>query len=124
MDIGQALIRISEQLLGDFEPPLVYNRIVQITLAELQADCALLMLWDEETQRIAIPAVVGKPCAVPAVVPGSAHSRLVDWVLKQRNPALLLGDNNRLAVFDALLCGQRAHSAVCAPMFVRDHPIG
>lgn len=124
MDIGQALIRISEQLLGDFEPPHVYNRIVQITLTELQADCALLMLWDEETQRITIPAVVGKPCAAPVVVPGSVHNRLADWVLKQRNPVLLLGDANRLAAFDTLLCGQRAHSAVCAPMFVRNHPIG
>ena len=124
MDIGQALIRISEQLLGDFEPPHVYNRIVQITLAELQADCASLMLWDAETQRIAIPAVVGKPCVAPALVPVSAHSRLADWVLKQRNSVLLLSDDNRLAVFDALLCGQHAHSAVCAPMFVRDQPIG
>jgi PAS domain S-box-containing protein len=124
MDIGQALIRISEQLFGDFEPSHVYNRIVQITLAEFQADCASLVLWDEETQHIAMPAVVGKPCAAPTVVPGAAHSHLADWVLKQRNPVLLLGDNNRLAAFDALLCGQRAHSAVCAPMFVRDHPIG
>src|SRR5690349_7185005 len=106
MDIGQALSRIteiSEQLFGDFELQHVYNRIVQIALAELQADCASLILWDEDTHQISIAAEVGMARAALGEHPARAPGRLADWVLKQRSPVILPGDDDRIPGMDGLL---------------------
>lgn len=128
MDAGQALLNriteLSAQLFEDVEPQQAYNRIAQIALAELQADCASLMLWDAEARQLTLAAAAGMSREMPERLSGSTHGDLADWVMRQRAPLLTPGDDAHLPDFNGLLGSSGVHSVVGAPLLIHDRSLG
>src|SRR5262245_58222752 len=124
MDIGQALIRVSEQMLDESEPEQLYNRIVQIALDELRADCTLLMLWDQDSDRIDVVAAAGLAYAMPDALARSLHGSIADWALRQRQPLLLTVEGDLPADLRDRLPGDLDRSALSVPLIARDQIFG
>jgi signal transduction histidine kinase len=67
-----------ERVLEERDLPSLYERVVQIALAELPADCVTLTHWDGESDYLPVLAVAGLPAADLAVV--RLEGSLDGWV--------------------------------------------
>src|SRR5689334_9643789 len=73
-----SLAAVGERMLEEQDLPSLYERVVQIALAELQADCAALMLWDGASDHLSVVAVAGLPAVDCETVP--LDGSLPGWV--------------------------------------------
>ncbi|MFL5806322.1 MAG: ATP-binding protein [Roseiflexaceae bacterium] len=116
-----ALAEIGAQALEEQDLPELYDRIVQLVLAELHADGASLMRWDEASDRLSVAAVARARCARPEPIP--LEGRLAEWVAT-RCEALLLDESTESPELCSLLGYDNVRSAVGVPLIGQGRVLG
>ena len=121
--ILHALAAMSERVVEERDLPGLYDRVVQVALAELRADRALLLLWDGVSDQMAVVAAVGMPLAdrdSAVALEGSAAG----WVVQRCEALLVDADSTSVPLSHEVLRHDGVQQGVYVPVIGQGRVLG
>ncbi len=119
--ILRSLAEIQPRVREERDLPELYNRIVQVALAELQADQIALVLWSGADDHLSVVAAAGARYAETKRMP--LIGSLAGWVVA-RAQALILDGSSASPDLAKLLRADDVHAAVAVPLIGQGRVLG
>jgi signal transduction histidine kinase len=117
------LAAMSERVVEERDLPGLYDRVVQIALAEVRADRASLLLWDGVSERQTLAAVAGAPLVDRdsyLAIEGSPAG----WVVRRCEALLVDGDSASASLSHELLRHDNVRHGAYVPIIGQGRVLG
>ncbi len=119
--ILRSLTEIHARVREERDLPELYDRIVRVALAELQADQVALVLWSGTDDHLSVAAAAGVRYVKTKTVP--LIGSLAGWVVTRAQP-LVLDASSASPDLAKLLRADNVRAAVVVPLFGQGRVLG
>jgi PAS domain S-box-containing protein len=117
------ILEVGHALLSEGDVPSLCGRLLETVVREVQADRAVLMLVDQESDELYVASALGLPAGVEGQVCMPAQHGIAARLLSHQEPMVLTGKVELEPPWPALLA-QPGAAVACTPLHARQKATG